>query len=186
MASNDNYEYLNESSIDDLLKCDVCMMPLIDPISTTCQHKLCHQCISRWLKRSPSCPVCRKEPLQEKDLKPITERLIIQMLNQLKVKCKQCGQAGMERGNFNDHIEKTCPKTTIVCPAAEFKCSWKGQREQLNDHLATCIFESIPPAIKEVLIENRQLKQQIQQLQIATQRQQDTDTSTMNTTGRIC
>ncbi|CAF4279856.1 unnamed protein product [Rotaria socialis] len=182
MASNNKYEYLNETSIDELLICHICRSPLVDPISSPCQHTACCQCIKRWLKNTSSCPVCRKS-LVENDLKPVTERILLQMLNRLKVKCTECGQTDLERGNFNDHIEKACTNSTVECPSAAIKCPWRGQRDQLNDHLATCVFEPIRPMFSELINENQQLKEQVQQLQMNNQRQQDTGAREMNTTG---
>ncbi|CAF2018622.1 unnamed protein product, partial [Rotaria magnacalcarata] len=182
MASNNKYEYLNETSIDELLLCPLCKSPFVDPMSSPCQHTVCCQCIKKWLKKSSTCPICRKS-LVENDLKPVTERILLQMLHRLKVKCTECGQTDLERGNFNDHIEKACTNSTVECPSAVIKCPWRGQRDQLNDHLATCAFEPIRPMFSELINENRQLKEQVQQLQMNNQRLQDTAAREMNTTG---
>lgn len=185
MASDDKYEYLDEDSIDDLLKCKVCYKPFINPMTLPCKHTVCKQCIESWLQQTKSCPVCRKAPLQQDQLKSVTESILIQMLDRLKVKCNECGQTDLERGNFSDHLAKTCIKSIIDCPAADIRCTWKGQRDQLDSHLATCNFERIRPVLSELIAENRQLKEKIKQLQMNNQIQQTTVASAMNTTGSV-
>uniref|UniRef100_A0A673VTV9 RING-type domain-containing protein n=1 Tax=Salmo trutta TaxID=8032 RepID=A0A673VTV9_SALTR len=46
-------------------RCAVCQQVLRDPVSITCGHRFCRQCITRyWEKPAPSgdydCPQCRK------------------------------------------------------------------------------------------------------------------------------
>uniref|UniRef100_A0A4W5KE60 RING-type domain-containing protein n=1 Tax=Hucho hucho TaxID=62062 RepID=A0A4W5KE60_9TELE len=49
----------------DQSRCTVCQQVLRDPVSITCGHRFCRQCITRyWEKPAPSgdydCPQCRK------------------------------------------------------------------------------------------------------------------------------
>ncbi|XP_045568559.1 E3 ubiquitin-protein ligase RNF170 [Salmo salar] len=51
--------------LEDQSRCAVCQQVLRDPVSTTCGHRFCRQCITRyWEKPAPSgdydCPQCRK------------------------------------------------------------------------------------------------------------------------------
>jgi hypothetical protein len=64
------------------------------------------------------------------------------MLDQLLVECKLCKQSKIQRGNFEDHIDKICPKKTVNCSANDINCPWTGLREEFQTHLNTCIFES--------------------------------------------
>ncbi|KAK6291464.1 hypothetical protein J4Q44_G00382300, partial [Coregonus suidteri] len=50
---------------EDQSRCAVCQQVLRDPVSITCGHRFCRQCITRyWEKPAPSgdydCPQCRK------------------------------------------------------------------------------------------------------------------------------
>ncbi|CAF3341582.1 unnamed protein product [Rotaria sp. Silwood1] len=160
--SNIQYEYVDESSIDENYKCLICNEPFQQPITTSCDHSYCQVCIQRWLDEGySSCPACR-HPLSINNLKPVTTRLILNILDKLLVKCLQCGQTGIQRGNFNDHITKICPKGSIVCSASDIKCPWSGQRDQLQNHLIDCSYEQLRPVLNSLINTNRQLEQQVQ------------------------
>lgn len=174
MASENNYEYMPDCPINDLLVCDICQYPFNDPRSTPCEHTFCDQCIKRWLARTSSCPTCRNS-LSVNELK-LTDRIVIRMIDQLKVKCGKCGQTDIERGNFNDHVEKTCMNSTVSCPSAVINCQRKGSRDLLNDHIAVCTFESLRPMISNIIDENRQLKQKVQQLEANNQHERNVRT----------
>lgn len=163
MASENTYEYMHDTSIDDHLVCEICLNPFNDPKSTPCSHVFCERCVMRWLETTPSCPTCRNL-LNSKQLKP-TERLVTRMLDQLKVKCTRCGQINLERGSFNDHFGNTCIKSIVSCPSAEINCPWKGPRDRLNDHIAVCTFEPFRPVLGSIIYEIRQLEQKVQQLE---------------------
>ncbi|KIM29535.1 hypothetical protein M408DRAFT_67860 [Serendipita vermifera MAFF 305830] len=43
----------------DLLKCEICLNLLAEPITTPCQHTFCLTCLQRSLDHTPNCPLCR-------------------------------------------------------------------------------------------------------------------------------
>lgn len=159
--SNIQYEYVDESSIDENFKCLICNEPFQHPVTTPCDHSYCQICIERWLDEGYStCPTCR-HPVSINNLKFVTTRLVLNVLDRLQVKCIECGQSGIQRGYFNDHISKICPKGTILCSASDIKCPWSGQRDQLEHHLANCSYEQLRPVLYCLINTNRQLEQQI-------------------------
>jgi hypothetical protein len=175
-AHTDLYDYINEESIDQHLKCIICTRPFLHPTLTKCKpnkHTFCYQCIEEWIKCNPSCPMCRQQ-LNCQDLTHITDGPLIAILNALRIICKFCQQSGIERGNFTDHINKTCPKVNISCPSADIKCPWSGSRDQLNQHLSTCIFNPLRPLITELReqINGQQTQINEQQTQISRQQTQ--------------
>ena len=95
------------------------------------------------------------------------------MLDRILVMCIVCGQTGLQRGNFDDHIEKVCPMIVVSCPSADIKCSWAGQRGQLNQHVLDCRFESVRSIINEFIADYRQLKDQVNRQTIQINGQQD-------------
>jgi hypothetical protein len=167
MANDIGYDYINEESISERLKCAICTMPFIEPVLTNCKikrHIFCCQCIKEWIKRNPSCPSCR-DKLVVKDLKRIIEGHLLDSLNELQVKCKTCGQTGLERAKFDEHKTKFCPKVITPCPLADLHCPWSGPLDQVDKHLNSCIFKPLSPLItqlKEQISELRRTNQQIE------------------------
>ena len=53
----------NKESKDDKENCSVCLGDYSDNQKMTvldCKHKFHNECISQWLKKKPSCPICRR------------------------------------------------------------------------------------------------------------------------------
>jgi hypothetical protein len=179
-AHADDYEYINEESINELLKCKICRRPFILPTLTKCgpsKHTFCRLCIEKRIKDDPSCPTeIKKEKcgqlLKKEDLTPIIDGPLIDMLKELEVRCKRCSQSGIERVNFIDHISKACSKVNISCPSADIKCPWKGSRDELNQHLTTCIFNPLRDLITELREQMHGQQTQINEQQTQINKQQ--------------
>jgi len=41
--------------------CSICQGQLDGPISLPCGHLFCEECVSEWLDREPTCPLCRSQ-----------------------------------------------------------------------------------------------------------------------------
>ena len=162
MAESIGFEYVNEETIHYSLKCCICNQPFVRPVSTNCKkrHKFCRQCIERWLEGHRTCPKCR-QPLVAEDLVSITEDIVVDVLNELKVKCNGCGQKGIERGDFEEHRKRSCPMIAVSCKAQDIKCPWKGPQHELENHLRTCSFEVLRPLLTSLINENRELHKQL-------------------------
>jgi len=165
MLANDvGYEYIDEESINERLKCSICTMPFIEPVITNCRlkrHTFCRRCIKEWIRHNPSCPSCR-DKIVVKDLKVITESYLLDSLNELQVKCKYCGQTGLERAKFEEHQNRHCTKVLTLCPLADLQCPWKGPVDQVDKHLNSCVFKPLSPLITH-------LKDQINELRVSNQ-----------------
>ncbi|CAM4782259.1 unnamed protein product [Rotaria magnacalcarata] len=141
--SSIQYEYIDESSIDENYKCLICNEPFQHPVTTPCDHSYCQECIEHWLDEGYStCPACR-QPTSINNLKPITTRLVLNILDRLQVKCLECGQCGIQR-------------------ASDIKCPWSGQRDQLQEHLINCSYEKLRSVLDCLINTNRTLEDQIQ------------------------
>ncbi|CAF2457474.1 unnamed protein product [Rotaria sp. Silwood2] len=161
---NIDYEYVDESSIDENYKCSICSKPFKHPVTTPCDHSYCQDCIQYWLDQGrSSCPTCR-QTLSSNDLTPITTRLVLNILDRLLVKCSQCQQNGIQRGNLNDHITKFCPKTVVICTASDIKCPWSSTRDELQNHLLICNYERLRSVLTQLININQQFEEQIQTL----------------------
>ncbi|CAF1392977.1 unnamed protein product [Rotaria sordida] len=168
MTINDKYDYINEDSISECLKCKICSNPFIDPVKTKCkpkEHVFCSHCIKEWLQRDLSCPSCRQN-VKIRDLTPITERIFVDVLNELPVKCLLCKQKGLERGDFDEHASETCIKRTSLCSSADIQCPWTGPYEELDKHLKTCPYTALRTMLIQIMANNRELTKQVNQQQI--------------------
>lgn len=155
--------YVNEDSIDSNLICGICTKPFKDPVGTPCDHSYGRACITEWLVQNnkDSCPMCKHQPVTIDGFVPAS-RLLRNMLDSIRVQCLLCDQTNIQRGNFSDHLGKTCPKATVSCVAADIRCPWKGTRGDLETHTSTCVFEPLRPVLAPLFAENRQLKEQVQ------------------------
>jgi hypothetical protein len=103
MAINYGYEYMNEEAINNRLKCTVCGRPFIEPVLTKCRrkkHTFCRRCIEERIRCEHSCPTCRQE-LDTQDFTPITDGVLVDMLDEILAKCISCKMTGLERGNYS-------------------------------------------------------------------------------------
>jgi hypothetical protein len=163
MANSSNIEYIDDTSIDPELMCNICRGNFKDPYCTQCDHTFCGQCITQRIRNGNAiCPRCAK-PISIFDVKPAS-RIIRDLLTRSRVVCQYCGQMGIQRENFNDHLNRGCPKVEVICPASDVNCPWIGQREQLDGHLKICVYNSLHSLLSKLITENRQLKEQIKQL----------------------
>jgi hypothetical protein len=162
-----NFEYMDKASIDKDLNCEYCNNPLVEPVSTPCKHTFCRVCIENKIKKTGGAcakPKCKNKSIALEDLTPVTERIVLNMLDRLLVKCTACGMTNIQRGTFDKHATKACPKATVLCTAADIKCPWAGSSDQLKQHIISCAYEQIRPILTEIIQDNRQLKEKIQQM----------------------
>lgn len=149
-TSRNLYVYMDESTINSLLICCVCERPFVDPVTAGDSRRGCRSCLS------DSPPIT-----------PILEWIVLEMLNGLLVQCIQCGETNIKRGQFEEHVQRSCSRAVIPCKAADIKCPWRDAREKLKEHLAKCVFEPLRPALQEIITENKQLQERIQKLELS-------------------
>ncbi|CAF1143192.1 unnamed protein product [Adineta steineri] len=141
MSHINDYEYENELSIDPKLLCAICLNPFTEPKITSCEHIFCDYCIKLWYKSKTTCPLCR-QPTKKKHLKSVKNSTMLNTLNRLHVQCLLCEQTGIERKDFDDHIDNECLKVIVSCSNRDTKCLWRGKREDLARHRMTCLHKS--------------------------------------------
>jgi hypothetical protein len=140
---------MDEAAINPLLLCCICEKPFVEPCTADDARRGCRSCLSDY----------------SLSLTPIEEVIVIEMLNSIPVRCSQCGDVNIRRGNFKKHQQEACKRAVVPCKAADMKCSWKGAREQLDEHLKECIFEPLRPALEEIINENKQFQERISKLE---------------------
>ncbi|CAF5133289.1 unnamed protein product, partial [Rotaria magnacalcarata] len=149
MASNNFYEYIDRASIDENLICEVCHNPFLDSVVTQCGSTYCGSCIEQNIKSGSHCPSQSCNQLLSVDhLTPNpTPRLIISMFDNLRVRCRLCGETNVNRRNFDEHLQGSCPERRIDCSAKDVGCPWSGPKNEHNEHVKMCIFEKLRPVV---------------------------------------
>ena len=108
------------------LKCAICLELVSQPVSTSCQHLFCKNCI----KDQHTCPTCRKE------ISGTTPDVgSSRLLKAFKVKCPNTEQ-GCEwegpLGDVEEHLKrKKCQQQMVKCPN---DCGERKKRELLRNH----------------------------------------------------
>jgi predicted RNase H-like nuclease (RuvC/YqgF family) len=141
---------MDESSIDLLLKCKICAKPFIDPVITRDGKRFCRICISEKSRLQNTFEDNQVSSFVE-DLIPIRERLLLEMLDNLLVKCPKCPKLNIRRIDSEEHQNHECPKRIIPCKATDLKCPWVGAYEELDNHMKTCIFQLLRPILSQTL-----------------------------------
>jgi predicted nuclease with TOPRIM domain len=139
------YEYEDEEAISRHLKCPLCSKPFVCPVSVRCKNKqqtFCRNCIEERINRNHSCPICDRN-LNVQNLIPVTNEIVTHMLDDLSIKCPDCGRTRLKRGSFADHKNNMCASSDISSTRIRVPNQFS---DDLND-------------------ENQQLKAQINQQQ---------------------
>ncbi|KAI9170937.1 TRAF-like signal transducer [Paramyrothecium foliicola] len=131
----DLYSLVYVGEPDPNLLCPICHDPLIDPVTTPCDHTFCYRCIRRAFATSSSgtiCPIDR-EPLNWLDCTSAA-RLIRTQLNSLVVKCpyqnRGCTKE-LKREAVEAHATTDCSLRYYPCP--EISCEKKLRSKPKDD-----------------------------------------------------
>ena len=131
----DMYALTYASEPDSALMCPICHDPLVDPITTPCDHTFCYRCIRRSIASSPSgtaCPVDR-DALSWSECAP-AGRLIRTQLNALLVTCphrnRGCSQE-LRRDFIESHATNECRFRDYACPDPD--CDKRLRQKPAND-----------------------------------------------------
>lgn len=103
--------------VDDNLLCPICAIPLVEPVTTPCDHTFCRGCLKRSCKESSTCPVDRETISLSRC--PPTSRLIKNQLDSLMVECPNAERGCslvLKREVVVSHVEHRCPFALVPCP----------------------------------------------------------------------
>ena len=63
-------------TVKEELTCSVCCVMFLDPYTLhPCEHTFCNECISTWLTKTITCPLCRKAPIKFKSNKRVLNKI---------------------------------------------------------------------------------------------------------------
>lgn len=160
ITTNDKYSYMDERSIHPVLKCKLCTRPFVDPVTTQTKDTYCRACILSIINRGRN-----QDSARVMQLTPVTEKLVLDMLDSLLVRCTKCGESNIMRGQLDEHENRACMQASVVCIAADLKCPWVGTRDELDDHLGQCQFQPLRSALGCIFIDHDQFKTRLENLE---------------------
>ena len=123
---------MQEDKTNPLLKCSICSKPAFEPVTTSDHNIACRACVTSDCAR------------------PVTEKIILEMLDDIRVECLKCHEKNIRRGNYNQHKNHQCVQRIVVCKAVDLKCPWTGKYIELDQHVRTCSFEMLRPVFTEI------------------------------------
>ena len=106
---------------DDNLECPICQCPLVDPVTTECDHVFCRECIVKSTAHSNVCPIDRLPiytPGPDNDTSFRGVPMILRnQLDNLRVKCpnQRCDHV-CDRSLIGKHHDDECAFTKVPCP----------------------------------------------------------------------
>ncbi|RWS23696.1 E3 ubiquitin-protein ligase NRDP1-like protein [Leptotrombidium deliense] len=110
----DRSRFVNLSDFADELSCPICLGIFREPVTTSCRHVFCKQCIKLWSLKSMTCPVDRKR-IRKLHKPPV---LLENILSKLRIRCEfeefGCSKV-VALNSFDEHL-KCCdfkPKGTF-------------------------------------------------------------------------
>jgi hypothetical protein len=127
-----HFEYLDDEHILGDLLCQICAFPCVEAVEhPVCGKIFCAACLGR----VEACPNCRGALVNS--LRP-PSRIVLNMLNALRVRCPLDPAHVVERGNLAGHLDSSCPRP---CPRG---CGERLPRSAFAQHIAVCVLEPIP------------------------------------------
>jgi hypothetical protein len=112
--SNLSSNYFTDNKEISIFECAICKdipNPYFCIEVECCGHLFCENCLEKWFKEKPYCPICKKTIKNDKNLlKNIKEnnKIVFRIMNKLNIKCP-------------------------------YNCNWSGNWEELENHLNTCL-----------------------------------------------
>lgn len=167
LVRNNPFSYMDEARVENLLKCSWCHFPFIEPMSNGVDKTFCRKCLADYARHLGSNRTVETDQILNRirSYKPVTEPLILAMLDRIPVRCLKCAEIDIPRGQLKQHDEHVCLKANVLCTAADIKCQWVGPRENLTEHQSTCQFEPLRPIFEHLFTEQAELRLRIQQLE---------------------
>jgi hypothetical protein len=136
--------------------CSICDEIFFKPRRLPCGHFFCDTCIRNWIRiRYPNvtCPLCRREILQQDSLEYDTN--LQRECEQFYIQCELC------KDSVHPSVTHICPSGIVKCEHSE--CMWVGRRKK--NCLMSCPVDRLKRIhkniVKELRKENDLLRSQI-------------------------
>lgn len=121
--------------------CSHCHDVFLQPAVLSCMHMLCIKCYKkRMRRRSPVCPVCRKD-LRLHHIEGKIDTEWKKRYDNLKINCPKGCETVLLLGGLDDHFTNHCPLSFTLC--INIGCRKKVRRRDLSLHLERCDFRFV-------------------------------------------
>lgn len=119
-------------TVDENLVCPICRNPLVEPVTTTCDHVFCKECFDKAHQIAPICPIDRTR-LRPPNHAVSTARIVTNQLDALEVKCPNSSEGCetiLARSMAQNHVDRYCGYSLVGCP--ESTCKRKVPRKDVH------------------------------------------------------
>jgi len=130
-----------DAHLNRILLCPLCRKTLVEPVTDTCGHTFCSECIAKARQFGNFCPLSGMEYETQKDFR------LNQVLNNLLNNESACENEYLgcdwhgTRKEMSQHIKSDCAFSFFECPNAS--CCKVFTKENLQVHLTECPYNTI-------------------------------------------
>ncbi|KAL9097067.1 MAG: hypothetical protein Q9165_001031 [Trypethelium subeluteriae] len=147
---------------DPNLICPICHSPFVEPTQLSCEHIFCGSCIAQtWAAqagRLKSCPQCRAR-VGTGNVLPNgrgVSRVVVAMLEELRVRCPYAGRGGRGRGRGRDWLageeeeeeEEDGCGSVVARGEVRDHVERYSKREELEKHRRACPLATLAPFLE--------------------------------------
>lgn len=113
------------------LRCSICLFVFNNPVTLSCGHSFCYDCIKSWHEVEPTCPLCKDDIPNMHMLKKSI--VIGDLLENLTLFCQgECCRERLKLKDFYSHWQQ-CPSVLGEC-----KCGARIQRSKFLESDTEC------------------------------------------------
>lgn len=164
--SENFFDSIESKIIKEMLICPLFPHFLRDPIKCPeCEAHFCSKCLKKSLEMNNKCPLCRSE-IQLSQAKNEASKIIIGLLDHLKITCEQSPKGCPEKFFYKDkleyseHLAEKCLYVDVVC--TNYKCNKTCLKKDIEAHMKECEIEQFECEFCQEKLSRNLLKEHIE------------------------
>lgn len=127
-------EYTCKEDVQQTMECGICMEPFKYPLSLTCGHTFCQECLAKSITNQ--CGFCRA---------PITHKIKVLVVHNfqdyMETKCSFC-HALLLKKDTEKHLKEDCLHLPVRCHLSSV-CETVFLRKDKEEHEKKCVFMTV-------------------------------------------